>query len=179
MWHLQCFIREMSKKCLSIELMIIIKKQTLPKPQKTSSDRSLPTYHPRTVTIFSVYIPNQQAIWDRPAFCHAQRLPKHRIFIHEWVISPLVCEPPSASFTATDTLHGHCDSEFTLSQYITSPHAPTSKTENKNQLVSSFFEIILFKATDYCGTSSQGWLYSFPHEKITLTIQTNVQSHIW
>lgn len=45
-------------------------------------------------------------------------------------------EPPSASFTAIVMLHGHCKSELTLSQYTTSSHAPMSKTENNNQLVS-------------------------------------------
>lgn len=42
------------------------------------------------------------------------------------------------------------------------------KDRKQKSAGTSFCEIILLKATDDCGTSSQGWLYSFLHEEIVL-----------
>lgn len=134
-------------------------------------------YHPRTITVFSICSPNWKAIWNRSTFCHASRFPKHRIFLHEWVISPLAYEPPSASFTITWMI---CmNTVFASSHFMQNFfHHPNLKDRKQKSADISFFEIISFKATHYCGTSSLGWLYSFLHEEIVLTIYTNVQSHI-
>lgn len=134
-------------------------------PKFPGPDGSLPTYHPRTITIFLICSPNIKAIRNRSTFCHAYRLPQNRMFIHEWVISPLPCELPSVSFTISRTIW--MNTAFESSPFHNAKFLPLKDRKQKSA-GTSFCEIILLKATDYCGTSSQGWLYSFLHEEIVL-----------